>query len=111
MSRWSLAGKGVTCGYDGAVIPEGSLVWTRLRLRRCEQHAPRAYDPADLERPVVAPVRNLRQEVIPINPELREEFHEILRKGGGIKGRTRSAVKPFAEVAEDPAVARSGADH
>lgn len=117
--QWSAAPKGGrTCGSCGERIPEGSPIWTHsvTSIIRCQAHAPCSLDREQYNRSrcrqkaADVPVRNLRQEVIPPNPALRDEFHTILRKGGGIKGGPKSRLKPFRDVADDPKVARSGGE-
>ncbi len=114
MSYWTKAQQhraSAICGFDGHAIepdqPVYVMDWGGQVRYRCEVHAPAQAAGAHDSPVAPEPVRNLRQEVIPANPELREEFHAILAKGGGIKGH--KGPRPYSEVAHLE-VNRTGGD-
>jgi hypothetical protein len=100
--QWTVRSGDVTCGYDGAIVPAGQPVYAmpgQMPRYRCEAHAPRPVDAAqvDASRHAIAAAKT-------------EKFHRVLRYDAGIRGvQTSTGLKPFSEVADDPAVRRTSA--
>lgn len=99
---WTAALGHERCGNCFVVVAKDQPLAfvTNRRLVRCEACA----GPADQQavESVLAERRAAKAEA------LTNELNKLLKNTGGIKGVRRSKVKPYAEVADDPDVMRTG---
>jgi hypothetical protein len=101
--QWTVRSGDVACGYDGAIVPAGEPVYAmpgQMPRYRCEAHAPRPVDPAQVEK--------ARQALATAKTE---KVHRVLRDDAGIRGvQSAQGPKPFAAIAHDAVVRKATQD-